>query len=312
MDKNTGEVFWTDKSPGKNILHGQWSSPAAAVLGGVPQVIFPGGDGWVYSFRADRGKDGQPELLWEFDANPKQTEWALGGSGTRNNIIATPVIYNGLVYLAVGQDPEHGEGIGHLWCIDPTRRGDVSPQLALKIEGDQRVPLPRRRLQAVIPEDGEMAVENPNSAAVWHYSTYDRNGDGEIDFEEEIHRAVGTVAIKDDLLFVSDFSGLFHCVDANTGIPHWTYDMLAAAWGSPLIVNGYVYIGDEDGDVSIFRLSADPKVAMKDWDGEMVPINADEDGYEVNMGNSVYSTPVVANDVLYIASKNRLFAIEAK
>ena len=41
-------------------------------------------------------------------------------------------------------------------------------------------------------------------------------------------------------------------------------------------------------------------------------LNADEDGYEVNMGNSVYSTPVVANDVLFIASKNRLFAIAAE
>ncbi len=58
--------------------------------------------------------------------------WILGGSGTRNNIIATPVIYDGLVYVAVGQDPEHGEGIGHLWCIDPTKRGDVSPTLAVQ------------------------------------------------------------------------------------------------------------------------------------------------------------------------------------
>ena len=50
MDKNTGKVLWTDNSPGTNILHGQWSSPAYAVLGGQPQVIFAGGDGWVYSF----------------------------------------------------------------------------------------------------------------------------------------------------------------------------------------------------------------------------------------------------------------------
>ena len=27
MDKNTGKVLWTDNSPGKNIHHGQWSSP---------------------------------------------------------------------------------------------------------------------------------------------------------------------------------------------------------------------------------------------------------------------------------------------
>ena len=90
LNKHTGAILWTDKSPGENILHGQWSSPAAGVLGGVPQVIFAGGDGWVYSFRADAGKDGRPELLWQFDANPKESKWVVGGAGTRNNIIATP------------------------------------------------------------------------------------------------------------------------------------------------------------------------------------------------------------------------------
>lgn len=30
------------------------------------------------------------------------------------------------VYIAVGQDPEHGEGPGHLWAIDATGKGDVT------------------------------------------------------------------------------------------------------------------------------------------------------------------------------------------
>ena len=42
MNKTTGAVLWTDKSPGKNIMHGQWSSPACGVLGGVEQAIFAG------------------------------------------------------------------------------------------------------------------------------------------------------------------------------------------------------------------------------------------------------------------------------
>ena len=194
----------------------------------------------------------------------------MGGRGTRNNIIATPVIYDGLVYVAVGQDPEHGEGEGHLWCIDPTKRGDVSPQLAMSVDGKS---IPHRRLKAVEETEGEVVRDNPNSAVEWHYSKFDQNGDGEFDFEEEMHRSCGTVAIKEDLLYISDFSGLFHCLDAKTGKVHWTHDMFAAAWGSPLIVDGKVYIGDEDGDVSIFKLSPDPKVAMKLIDDELQPLN---------------------------------------
>ncbi len=293
VDKHTGKVYWTDGSPRDNILHGQWSSPTVAELGGVVQVLFAGGDGWLYSFKADKGNDGKPELLWKFDCNPKESRWELGGTGTRNNLIGTPVVYDGLVYLAVGQDPEHGEGVGHLWCIDPTRRGDVSPELAVKVS-DRKTPIPHRRLQAVEPEKGEVAIDNPNSAVVWHYHKFDHNGDGEIEFEEEMHRSCGTVTIKDDLLFVADFSGLFHCLDAKTGKLHWTYDMLAAAWGSPLIVGGHVYIGDEDGDLAIFKLSKEPQEPIE----------------EINMGNSVYSTPIIANGVLFISNRTHVFAIE--
>ena len=255
MNKNTGEVLWTDNSPGENILHGQWSSPTAGVLGGVPQVIFGGGDGWVYSFRADKGQGRQTRIAVEIRCQPEGIQVDLGGAGTRNNIIATPVIYDGLVYVAVGQDPEHGEGIGHLWCIDPTKRGDVSPTLAVKAD-DKSTIVPHRRLQAVIPEQGETTMPNPEFGRRLGIRQFDQNGDGQIDFEEEMHRSCGTVAIKNDLLFISDFSGLFHCLDAKTGKVHWTYDMLAAAWGSPMIVDGHVYIGDEDGDICVFNLSA--------------------------------------------------------
>lgn len=298
MDKNTGEVLWTDRSPGINILHGQWSSPMVDVFDGVPQVLFCGGDGILYSFRADRGKDGQPVALWQFDCNPKTSKWVLGGEGTRNNLIATPVSYNGLIYVAVGQDPEHGEGEGHLWCIDPTKRGDVSPQLALKVEGSKRTAIPHKRIQAVEPEKGEVAVDNPNSAVVWHYSVVDQNEDGVIDFEEEMHRSCGTVAIKDDVLYIADFSGLLHCLDANgnpdgTPIVHFTYDMFAQSWGSPLIADGKVYIGDEDGDVCVFELGAENSEPLE----------------EINMGSSVYSTPVAADETIFISTKDKLFAI---
>src|ERR1700750_1343647 len=81
--------------------------------------------------------------------------------------------------------------------------------------------------------------------------------------------------------------------------------MLAPAGGSPLIVDGKVYIGDEDGDVAIFKHSADPNVAMKKVGGEMKPFYG-----EINMGNSVDSTPLVAENGLYIANRTHLFAIE--
>ncbi len=297
IDRNTGKVLWSDASPGKNILHGQWSSPAYCVVGDQAQVLFGGGDGWLYSFDPAGDGAGNSKPLWKFDCNPKASKYSVSGKSERNHIIGTPVSYDGLVYIAVGEDPEHGEGNGHLWCIDPTKRGDISSELAVDKDGKEVVDAKdgTRRLQAINAENGEKAIPNPNSAAVWHFTGEDNNGNKKLDFEEEMHRTMGTCAIKDDLLYVVDSSGAMHCLDAKTGKSYWNHDMFAASWGSPLIVEGKVYFGDEDGDVSVFKHGKEM---------EEIAVNS--------CGNSVYSTPVVANDVLYISNKSTLYAIGVK
>ena len=58
LDKRTGAIR-RESPPGANILHGQWSSPAAGVLGEVPQVIFAGATAGSTVF-ARAAEDGQP------------------------------------------------------------------------------------------------------------------------------------------------------------------------------------------------------------------------------------------------------------
>jgi outer membrane protein assembly factor BamB len=170
-------------------------------------------------------------------------------------------------------------------------RGDISAELAVN-RADPTKPIPHRRLQAVEADKGEMAVPNPNSGVVWHYSEFDADGNKKIDFEETMHRTCGTVVIKDDLLYLADFSGLFHCVDATSGKPYWTHDLFAAVWGSALIVDGRVYVGDEEGKISVFKHDKVKEVLA-----------------ENEMGNSVYTSPVVSDNKLYIANKTHMFAI---
>ncbi len=291
LEKHTGKLVWADTSPNGNILDGQWSSPAAAVLGGVPQAIFAGGDGWIYSFLAAPGTNGKPTLLWKFDCNSKASVWKNEGSGDRNNVIATPVVYDGRVYVATGADPEYGEGPGCLWSIDPTRRGDVSPEVVVDRSGK---PVPPRRVRAIDRAAGETARPNPNSAAVWRYTGFDANGDGKLDFEETMHRTLSMVTINNGFLVIPDIAGLLHCLDVKTGKVHWTYDTKSQIWGSACLVEDKIYVGDQDGDVLVFELSTKPK---------LLATNA--------MQSAVYSTPVVADDVLYISTATHLIAIAA-
>jgi outer membrane protein assembly factor BamB len=246
VNKKTGELVWENAAPANSILHGSWSNPSYGVVGDTPQVLFPGGDGWLYSFEPKSGK-----LIWKFDMNPKGSTWELGGRGTRNNVISTAVVHDGLIYIGVGQDPEHGEGHGNFWALDVAgKTGDVS-----------------------------------ESAVAWHVGG------------EEFGRTMSTVAIYDGLLYVADLAGFVYCFDPKSGKLHWKYDTFAAIWGSPFYVDGKIYIGDEDGDVAVLK-------AGKGKDGKTELL------HEVNMGAAVYTTPVVKDGVMYIVSRNKLFALE--
>jgi outer membrane protein assembly factor BamB len=70
--------------------------------------------------------------------------------------------------------------------------------------------------------------------------------------------------------------------------------MFAAIWGSPIVIGDKVYLGDEDGDVTVLNADKTMKVVA-----------------ESNMGSSVYSTPVPANGALFIVNRNELFAISS-
>jgi outer membrane protein assembly factor BamB len=240
LDRTTGKLAWEDGSPGDRVLHGQWSTPAVGTVGGVVQVVHGQGDGWVRGYEAKTGKK-----LWEFDTNPKDAVWPK----TRNEVIATPVVYENVVYVANGQDPEHGEGVGHLYAIDATKRGDIT-----------------------------------KSGQLWHYGAPMPNA---------IRRTISTASIKDGLIYYPDFSGFLHCLDLKTGKPLWTHDMFAAMWSSTMIADGKVYLGDEDGDVVVFQHGREKKILAENL-----------------MPSSVYSTVVTANGVMYLMTRNELFAIQ--
>lgn len=225
--KETGNVVWQDNSPGKNILHGQWASPTVIEINGRCQVLAPLGDGWLRSFDPETGK-----LLWKFDTNAKEARYLLAGRGTRNYLLAAPVLYEGRIYIANGQYPEHGDGPGRLWCIDPTKEGDISAEL----------------------DDGPWKGKpNPNSGVIWSFA-----GDMRID-DNAMRRACAAMAIADGLVIVPTLAGYTHCLDAKTGKRYWTHDPLEDSYGGPLIIDGRIYVGTTD-DVLIIALSREKKL----------------------------------------------------
>jgi outer membrane protein assembly factor BamB len=150
LDKRTGrQVGYDDEKIGTRVFHGQWSSPSASRVGGRTLIFFGGGDGICYAFEALTEVYAKPvplKCVWSCDCNPpeyrfrdgKPIDYWLGdvtkGELNRNDgqyvgpseIIATPVCYQQRVYVAIGQDPEHGRARGCFVCLDATRTGDLT------------------------------------------------------------------------------------------------------------------------------------------------------------------------------------------
>src|SRR5215813_3359528 len=131
LDKRTGELLGEDDAHiGPRIFHGQWSSPSLAVVNGRKEILFGGGDGFCYAFDPKPVKEGDSSFLktiWKYDCNPPdRKKFKYPAAEGPSEVNATPVFYKNRVYVAVGQDPEHGEGVGILSCIDATKSGDIT------------------------------------------------------------------------------------------------------------------------------------------------------------------------------------------
>ncbi|MEM9480623.1 MAG: PQQ-binding-like beta-propeller repeat protein [Verrucomicrobiota bacterium] len=279
LDKRTGKLLWEGHGPGANTLDGSWTSPAVGRFEDGPQVIFAGGDGWVYGFDPAGDGDGGGKVLWKFDVNPK-TSKAWQKENERSNIVVNPVVSGGRVFVVLGDDPEHGFGQGRLVCIDPGKRGDVSPTLVFN-RADPTEVIPHKRLLACDAEAGDFERPNLNSAEVWHYA--------------EIDRCCGSPVISNGLLFIADLAGVLHCLDVESGLPHWRASMDANVTATPLVVEGNVIVGTGDGDVFVFRCSAEPAAA--------------EPVFVADFPGAVYAPAIAAGGVLYISTSWMLFAI---
>jgi outer membrane protein assembly factor BamB len=281
VNKKTGKVEWKDNSPGKNIMQGQWSSPVAAEVKGVMLVIFPGGDGWLYSFEAKSGK-----LLWKFDCNPKDTVYRPGGRGDKSFAVATPVVHDNLLYIGIGLNPEDGPGVGHFWCIDITKEPknkdkDLSP--ATK-PGAKKDDPPQTIFD---PKD----PANKDSGLVWHYGG---NIDPKPEKGREIYfgRTISAVSCHDGLVYAAELDGFLHCFDAKTGKKYWDHDMKDGTWAAPFYADGKVFVGTEGGDILVFQHGKEKKLLNK-----------------IDMGKNLQNPVVVANGVLYVNTGSRLYAI---
>jgi outer membrane protein assembly factor BamB len=173
VNKHSGEVAWTAVGAGADVLHGQWCSPSLAVVNGRVQVLSGGGDGWLRAYDAASGEE-----LWRFDGNPKDAPWRpRPGVFSRCPIVAPPVYADGRVFVAMGEDPSHGDGPALLHALRPDGRGDVTESGRLwtcdRVGRIVGTPVVRDGLVYVGDLGGKVhCIDAASGAVVWTHETH--------------------------------------------------------------------------------------------------------------------------------------------
>jgi len=133
LDKKTGKLLGQERSGiCQRMFLSNWSSPAYGVVKGKPMVIFGGGDGFCYAFAPDPDPAGTLTEIWRCDCNTPGLRTKDGKPLKHSEpqgpseIISTPVVFQDRVYVAIGHDPEDGDGQGAFTCIDASKTGDIS------------------------------------------------------------------------------------------------------------------------------------------------------------------------------------------
>lgn len=198
------------------------------------------------------------KLIWKYDINRNETGEGLWNG--RGFFSTAPVFHGGRVYIAIGTCLEVGEQPGRLVCLDPTRTGDISRELEVE---------PRR------------GQPNPNSGLVWEF-----NG---------MKRTMSQVVIHEGLVIAPDFGGGVHCLDADSGRVYWSHEVQAPILSTALVVDGRVYVGAEDGRLTVLELARERRVVA-----------------EHDLKGSIMSSPVFANGVLYLVGGETLLAVSGK
>ncbi|MBN2021465.1 MAG: PQQ-binding-like beta-propeller repeat protein [Pirellulales bacterium] len=101
-----------------------------------------------------------------------------------------------------------------------------------------------------------------------------------------------TPAVRDGLVYAADCGGKVHCVDAQTGKPHWVHDAGREIWASTLVADGKVYVGTRRGDLWVLAAGKEKRVLSS-----------------IRLDDPIIGTCTVANGTLYVATMKTLYAL---
>lgn len=182
--------------------------------------------------------------------------------------------------LESGGEPEQ---VFRFWMGD-----DADSTIVVDSSGDLFVGQIATRGSARVGETGHLARLDPDGAdpMVWTF----------LDGPEQFQGIRSTVAPHRDVVYATTNSGRLLAIDAANGVLRWDTQLVGPMWGSPVVVDDVLIVGDCAGVLRGYDVS-DTTVAA--------PLL-----FETAIGGCLEGTPVVWDGVIFIGDRDgRIFAL---
>jgi outer membrane protein assembly factor BamB len=267
LNKKTGKLVAQDGCKiGHRTFHGNWSSPSLGKVAGKKLIFMGGGDGFLYAFEPPKTdpKAEKPAVfksVWKFDCNPQ--EYKVDEDGQELDF------WDGDATRA--DVPKNYKGPNSIIATPVCYKNRVY----IAVGRDPEHGIARGMIHCI---DATKTGDVTKTARIWSY--------------DKIARTMSTVAIADGLLYISDYAGLVHCLDAETGKVCWIHNTKERIWSSTLVADGKVYVGTEKKNMFIFKTGRKKQLLAT-----------------IKMPYKISTTPIVSNGTIYIPTARCLYAV---
>jgi len=266
LDKHDGHLVARDNEHiAPNIFHSTWCSPSLGKINGRELVFFAAGNGIVYAF----------------EPVPKELIAANTPALQHSN---TPFALR--PFWRFDFDP--GAPKTNVHQFNSNRREGPSDFYGMPVfhqnhlyvagGGDLWWGKTEAWLKCI---DATKTGDITTNGLVWSYPLQ--------------KHVLSTPAIYTGMVFIADTGHTVHCVDAQTGKPHWTHAVDGEVWASPLVADGKVYLGTRSGTFYTFAASKEEKLLSS-----------------VELHDPISATATAASGGLYVATMNGLYALKGQ
>ena len=255
LDKATGRLLaQDDEKMGHLIFHATWSPPALAQIDDKRVIVFGGPHGVCYGFEALT----PATITNEVQTLKRVWRFDCDPTGPKEN---------------VAEFLENRKVSPRIISSTPVI---FDKQVFVTVGGDVWWGKEQSWLKCI---DATQTGDITATGERWSYSIPGH--------------CTATPSIANGLVFISDCTGLMHCVDAKTGVAYWTHEVGGEIWGSTLVADGKVYLGSRNKSVAVLAATQEKSVLATN-----------------KLNGPIASTPVAANGILYINTLDTLYALD--